>query len=213
MNLFISSLKSSDIFIVTMMKTLLYVSTILNFSGPATVGLLSSDGGILSIYSVFVSVSRNLGVGPIVILGVEIWSCWMCVLFLGFCYPLWTLGTYGDCGFPSRECFWVPVGYGHCWSQVEPVRYLLLTQRNGDRLECGQAEGTKGRRKTGSAISFTRAQWSRVREVDKTLKVVCYKGGDETKELELEDRKNKYHLPDSQTGGHEAGSNKRLILL
>lgn len=90
---------------------------------------------------------------------------------------------------------------------------LLLTQRNGDRLERGEAEGAKGRRKTGSAISFTRAQWSRVRDVDRTLKVVCYKGGDETKELELEDRKNKYRLPDSQTGEHEAGSNKRLILL
>lgn len=63
-------------------------------------------------------------------------------------------------------------------------------------------------------MSFTRAQWSRVREVDRTLKVVCYKGGDETRELELEDRKkNKYHLPDSQTGGHEARSNKRLMLL
>lgn len=58
---------------------------------------------MVAIYSVFVSVSRNLGFGLTVILGVNIWFCWMCVLFLGFCYPLWTLGMYGDYDFPSRE--------------------------------------------------------------------------------------------------------------
>lgn len=55
--------------------------------------------------------------------------------------------------------------------------YLLMTQRNGDRLECRQADGAKGRRKTGSAMSFTRAQWSRVREVDRSASRVGMKLG------------------------------------
>lgn len=52
-----------------------------------------------------------------------------------------------------------------------------MTQRNGDRLECRQAEGAKGRRKSVSAMSFTRAQWSRVREVDRSASRVGMKLG------------------------------------
>lgn len=40
---------------------------------------------------------------------------------------------------------------------------------------------------------------------DRTLKVTCYRGRDETGELELEDRKvSEYCLPDSQARGGEA---------
>lgn len=46
--------------------------------------------------------------------------------------------------------------------------------------------------------------------VDRTLKVVCSRGGDGTGGLELEDRKEtEYHLPNSQVGRREAGSKKR----
>lgn len=48
MDLFISSLRSLNIFIVALGKSLSSASAILHFSGPAVVGLLGSGGSTLS---------------------------------------------------------------------------------------------------------------------------------------------------------------------
>lgn len=59
-----------------------------------------------------------------------------------------------------------------------------------------ELKGTLGRRKAGSAMGFGSLHGVESERKDRTLIVVCYRGGGETGELELEDRKeSEYCLP------------------
>ena len=88
-HLFISYLRSLNIFTIAILKNLSYDSAKLNFSGPVTIGLLTSVGGILSWLLVLVSLCCDLGIWSEafeVFLSVHIWSglCWVGVLLCGF---------------------------------------------------------------------------------------------------------------------------------
>ena len=65
--LFISSLRPLNIFIIAILKSLTYASAILNFSEPTVVGLLCTGGDIFSYLTdtgcVFVQVFTYLGFG------------------------------------------------------------------------------------------------------------------------------------------------------
>lgn len=62
--------------------------------------------------------------------------CWICVLFLGFCCPLWLLGKQAGLGLPGRKCFWDSARCCHWSSWLESFSwYWELTLRNGNKLK------------------------------------------------------------------------------
>ena len=100
--LFISSLRTAIIFIKAILRPFSYVSVMLQYSGSAVVGLLSSSGDILSWLLLTVFLWHQLGIC--------VW-CWFLVLSLLSGYPIlclplaprWVLGDCDGCGLPDRK--------------------------------------------------------------------------------------------------------------
>lgn len=94
-HLFISFLMSLNIFIIAILKSLSCVLAKLLFSGPNIVGLLASEGGILSRLLMFVFLFQALGFWS------YIWSdswckyiyiyIYSCLPVFGCCCPIWVL--------------------------------------------------------------------------------------------------------------------------
>lgn len=81
-------------------RALTCASVMLCFSGSVSVGLLGSNGDILS-WMLFMASE----IGKIVTSGTDILSClfWVGVLFLDFCCFLWSIGGCGGFVLPARE--------------------------------------------------------------------------------------------------------------
>jgi hypothetical protein len=109
--LFISSLRTAIIFIKAILRPFSYVSVMLQYSGSAVVGLLSSSGDILSWLLLTVFLWQHLG----------IWDwCWFLVLSLlsGY-FVLWFLlsslflAECGGCVLPGTKFFLHPDRCSH----------------------------------------------------------------------------------------------------
>ena len=110
MDLFISSLRSLNIFITALGKSLSSASAILHFPGPAVVGLLGSGGSTLSQLLVVVVLHWCLGVWGLDDRGDS--RC--CLSWHGSVpwvpLPSLILGKRCDCELPGRACFCRSVG-------------------------------------------------------------------------------------------------------
>lgn len=131
----------------------------------------------------------------IVILGVDVMSClcWVAAPFLGFCCHLCILGMFGGCGLPGSEYFWVPLRFSHWGSWVECTDSYWEDGVKGKGMR-----GTTRRRKARSAkrLGGVPREWRQ--RGYKPLQVVWYRAGDQTGELELDNRKKregKWRLP------------------
>jgi hypothetical protein len=119
------------------------------YSDPTVVGLLGSDGNIVSCLLL-----NGFLHWPLVTWFWEIYSslCWYLAMSLlvvwivsWFLFPLYVLGECAFCVFSGRKIFWDADIWGHWEFQIKCTStYWKLTPRNGDGLGW-RAEGVHKR--------------------------------------------------------------------
>lgn len=105
------------------------------------VGLLRSSADIVLAVTVCLHQCLAIWVGKIVILSTHTLSClcWVGILFLAFCCPLWLLGECGVLVLPGRKVFLDPNRCGLQGFKTKCVsRYFELSvhRREGSALFC-----------------------------------------------------------------------------
>lgn len=133
--------------------------------------------------------------------------CWVCVLFICFCCPLWVLEVWDSSIFSGRKLFWEPVTYGHWDLQVKFVsrhkhqfikdlrvtfvsrqKHQFLKDNNTYRCVQTRKEVPEGILKRKESRMFqkdlcsTLGMWI---EHEMLQEVVCYRAGNETGKLVL----------------------------